>query len=58
MAAILAALPKIDGWKPDISPPDLNQIAQNRFEAMDLGDPEAHPRIPFPVQSKATRTDP
>ena len=38
---VVAALPKIDGWKPDISPPDLNDIAQNRFDAMELADPMA-----------------
>jgi hypothetical protein len=35
---ILQALPKIDGWKPASSAPDLDDLAQNRFEAMDLGE--------------------
>jgi len=38
---VLAALPKIDGWKPSVSLPDLNGIAQDRFDAKDLGMPEA-----------------
>jgi hypothetical protein len=41
MAAVLAALPKIDGWKPDISPPDANEIAQSRFDAKECGEPES-----------------
>lgn len=40
-AEVLQALPLIDGWKPLISLPDLNAIAQNRFDAMDLGEIEA-----------------
>lgn len=31
-----AALPKIDGWKPDCHLQDLNEIAQNRFDAIEL----------------------
>jgi hypothetical protein len=34
--AVLAVLPKIDGWKPTIVLPDLNEIAQNRFDALEL----------------------
>jgi hypothetical protein len=41
MTAVLAALPKIDGWKPDISPPDANEIAQSRLDAKECGEPEA-----------------
>jgi hypothetical protein len=40
-AEVLGALPLIDGWKPLTSLPDLNAIAQNRFDAMDLGEIEA-----------------
>jgi uncharacterized protein with beta-barrel porin domain len=40
-AEVLVALSLIDGWKPSISLPDLNEIAQNRFDAMDLGEIEA-----------------
>jgi len=39
--AVLAALPKIQGWKPDIDLPDLNAIAQNRFDAMEVGELDA-----------------
>jgi len=39
--AILEALPKIDGWKPSAEPPDLDELAQNRFDAMDVGEPSA-----------------
>jgi hypothetical protein len=35
---LLKALPKIDGWKPDIHLFDLNQIARNRFDAQELGE--------------------
>lgn len=37
---LLKALPKIDGWKPDIQLMELNQIAQNRFDAQELGEIE------------------
>ncbi len=36
--AILAALPKIDSWKPQISLMDLDQIAQSRLDAQELGE--------------------
>lgn len=36
--AIAGVLPKIEGWKPEISPLDLNAIAQSRFDAMELGE--------------------
>jgi hypothetical protein len=38
---VLAALPLIDGWKPSISLFDLNGLAQDRFDAKDLGMAEA-----------------
>ena len=37
----VVALPKIGGWKPDIALPDLNAIAQNRFDAMEVGELDA-----------------
>lgn len=40
-AAVLAALPKIAAWKPTISLPDINEIGQSRFDAMEVGDIEA-----------------
>ncbi len=33
---ILHTLPKIDGWKPDAEPPDLYELAQNRFDAREI----------------------
>lgn len=38
---ILEHLPKIDGWKPDIDPPDLNALAQDRLDAGEIDEPEA-----------------
>ena len=40
-SVLLAALPKIDEWKPTAEPPDLDDLAQHRFDAMDLGEPTA-----------------
>ena len=37
---ILAALPEIDGWKPQSEPQDLDCIAQTRFDVLELGEPE------------------
>jgi len=37
---VLASLPKIDGWKPDIYLMDLNEIGQNRLDAMEVGEIE------------------
>ena len=37
---LLDALPMIDGWKPTMSPWTLNEIAQNRLDARELGEPE------------------
>lgn len=39
--ALIAALPKIDGWKPDIRLMDLDEIAQHRFDAQEAGEIEA-----------------
>ncbi|WP_421853374.1 restriction endonuclease [Marinomonas sp.] len=39
---ILASLPKIDGWKPEIYLMDLNEIGQNRLDAMEVGEIECH----------------
>jgi hypothetical protein len=38
--AILAALPRIDGWKPQIVLMELDAIAQNRLDAQDVGEIE------------------
>jgi hypothetical protein len=37
-AAIVQALPAIDGWKPSALPPDLDDLAQNRFDAIEVGE--------------------
>src|ERR1035441_8040913 len=33
---VLRALPKIDGWRPEAEPPDLNGLAQNRLDAREI----------------------
>jgi hypothetical protein len=38
-AEILRTLPAIDGWKPETEPMDLDDIAQNRLDALELGEP-------------------
>ncbi|USZ51077.1 restriction endonuclease [Halomonas sp. DN3] len=38
--ALLTMLPKIDGWKPEIVLMDLDEIAQNRLDAHELGEIE------------------
>lgn len=38
---LLGALPAIDGWKPTSQPPDLDDIAQNRFDAIEVAEPGA-----------------
>lgn len=40
-ADVLAALPKIDGWKPGSRPPDLNELAQNRLDAREIDEVSA-----------------
>jgi hypothetical protein len=35
---VLAALPSIDGWKPESVPMDLNSIGQNRLDAKEVGE--------------------
>jgi hypothetical protein len=37
---VLACLPKIDGWKPKIYLMNLNEIGQNRLDAMEVGEIE------------------
>ena len=39
--ALLAALPNIDGWKPSIALMDLDEIAQNRLDAQEVGEIES-----------------
>lgn len=38
--AIFAALPKIDSWKPEVYIMDLDEIAQNRLDAQEVGEIE------------------
>lgn len=35
-ADVLDALPRIDGWKPVSTPPDLDELAQNRLDAREI----------------------
>jgi len=35
---VLSGLPKIDGWKPESIPMDLDAIAQNRLDAREVGE--------------------
>ena len=35
---LLEALPSIDGWKPSSKPPDLNELAQSRLDAREIGE--------------------
>ncbi len=39
---LLDALPRIDGWRPAAEPPDLDDVAQSRFDAMEIDEPGAH----------------
>lgn len=38
-AEVVRALPSIDGWRPETLPAHLGDIAQNRLDAMELGEP-------------------
>jgi hypothetical protein len=38
--ALIAALPKIGGWKPEITLMELDEIAQNRLDAQEVGEIE------------------
>lgn len=37
--AVLDALPAIDGWKPEVRPPDPEAVAANRVDYIELGEP-------------------
>jgi hypothetical protein len=39
--SLMDVLPLIDGWKPSAEPPSLHEIAQNRLDAMEVGEFEA-----------------
>lgn len=51
--AILGALPKIDGWKPDITIYDSNDIQLMRFDAQEVGEPGAF----FAVENEIDSAD-
>jgi hypothetical protein len=38
--ALISALPKIDGWRPEITLMELDEIAQNRLDAQEVGEIE------------------
>jgi hypothetical protein len=38
-ADVLRALPAIDGWRPETEPMELRDIAQNRLDALEVGEP-------------------
>jgi hypothetical protein len=52
-ALLLAALPKIDGWRPSAEPPELNDVAQNRFDAEELGELSAHVAVESWIEEPA-----
>jgi hypothetical protein len=39
---LLTALPKIDGWKPEAQPPELDEIAKGRLDAAEVDEVSAH----------------
>lgn len=39
---LLDSLPKIGGWKPTATPPDLDGLAQSRLDVMEIDEPSAH----------------
>jgi len=48
---ILAALPKIDGWKPESVPMDINAISQNRLDAKECGEFSAEVAIEDEIEA-------
>jgi hypothetical protein len=53
-ADLLAALPKIDGWKPESSPPDLQGLAQNRRDAREIDEISAIVSVEEEVERPAS----
>ncbi len=57
-ADVLNALPKIDGWKPQSHPIDLNELAQCRLDAHEIGEVDAivsvEERVTEPARELAT----
>ena len=52
-ADVLAALPKIDGWKPSCHLQDLNEIAQNRLDAMEIDEISAKVSVEESIEEPA-----
>lgn len=50
---VLQAMPKIDGWKPEAYPPDLNDLVQDRLDAQDVGEISAMVSAQEPVETPA-----
>jgi len=48
---IVAALPMIDDWKPELSPADLDEIAQWRFDAKDIGELETEIHVERTIEA-------
>jgi hypothetical protein len=48
---VLAALPSIDGWKPESVPMDLNSIGQNRLDAKEVGEISAEIAIEEEIEA-------
>ncbi len=48
---VLGALPKIDGWKPESVPMDLNSIGQNRLDAKELGEISAEVAVEDQIEA-------
>jgi hypothetical protein len=48
---VLAALPSIDGWKPESVPMDLNWIGQNRLDAKEVGEISAEIAIEEEIEA-------
>lgn len=50
---LLSSLPKIDGWKPNIVLMDLDEIAQNRLDAMEIGEFESQVSVERHIEEPA-----
>jgi hypothetical protein len=48
---VLGALPKIDGWKPESLPMDLNSIGQNRLDAKEIGEISAEVAVEDQIEA-------
>lgn len=48
---VLGALPKIDGWKPESVPMDLNSIGQNRLDAKEIGEISAEVAVEDQIEA-------